>query len=189
MRLSQLCCGRRQAAAMKSWSLLPHSIVFVSIRGLKSRSQAISRILFPRFIQAGTTIIHLVVESLPRSGSLPESVGRTVLIPLRESLFYLTLLRAGFAVPFPLPETRCALTAPFHPYRVPFKHRTRRYIFCGAFRRVTPPSRYEAHRPVEFGLSSIVKYDRDCLPDSGVKILGWFPKKIKYSTRDKTRFL
>jgi len=30
---------------------------------------------------------------------------------------YSVLLPVGFAVPFPLPETRCALTAPFHPYR------------------------------------------------------------------------
>src|SRR3954452_13757597 len=28
---------------------------------------------------------------------------------------YSVLLPVGFAVPFPLPETRCALTAPFHP--------------------------------------------------------------------------
>src|SRR5688572_14666241 len=29
---------------------------------------------------------------------------------------YLVLLRAGFCLPFVLPRTRCALTAPFHPY-------------------------------------------------------------------------
>jgi hypothetical protein len=29
---------------------------------------------------------------------------------------YSVLLPVGFAVPSPLPETRCALTAPFHPY-------------------------------------------------------------------------
>src|SRR3954466_15934598 len=28
---------------------------------------------------------------------------------------YSVLLPVGFAVPLPLPETRCALTAPFHP--------------------------------------------------------------------------
>jgi len=27
------------------------------------------------------------------------------------------LLPVGFAVPLPLPEARCALTAPFHPCR------------------------------------------------------------------------
>ncbi|SVB07922.1 uncharacterized protein METZ01_LOCUS160776 [marine metagenome] len=30
---------------------------------------------------------------------------------------YLVLLRVGFTLPFVLPPTRCALTAPFHPYR------------------------------------------------------------------------
>jgi len=30
---------------------------------------------------------------------------------------YLVLLQAGFALPPLLPETRCALTAPFHPCR------------------------------------------------------------------------
>jgi hypothetical protein len=32
---------------------------------------------------------------------------------------YLVLLQAGFTLPLPLPEARCALTAPFHPYRSP----------------------------------------------------------------------
>ena len=35
----------------------------------------------------------------------------------RRLLPYLALLQAGFAVPSPLPSTRCALTAPFHPCR------------------------------------------------------------------------
>src|SRR6266851_573392 len=30
---------------------------------------------------------------------------------------YSVLLPVGFAVPLPSPEARCALTAPFHPYR------------------------------------------------------------------------
>jgi len=32
---------------------------------------------------------------------------------------YLVLLPVGFAVPSLLPKTRCALTAPFHPYPPP----------------------------------------------------------------------
>src|ERR1700726_370778 len=32
---------------------------------------------------------------------------------------YLALLQVGFAVPSLLPSPRCALTAPFHPYRAP----------------------------------------------------------------------
>jgi len=30
---------------------------------------------------------------------------------------YLVLLQVGFAMPTLLPESRCALTAPFHPYQ------------------------------------------------------------------------
>ena len=36
---------------------------------------------------------------------------------LRRLLPYLALLPVGFALPSPLPSTRCALTAPFHPCR------------------------------------------------------------------------
>ena len=42
---------------------------------------------------------------------------------------YSVLLPVGFAVPSPLPELRCALAAPFRPYRI----ETRRFVFCGTF--------------------------------------------------------
>ncbi len=32
---------------------------------------------------------------------------------------YLILLRMGFTLPLLLPEVRCALTTPFHPYQNP----------------------------------------------------------------------
>lgn len=81
--------------------------------------------------------------------------------PTRESggaghsiLPYLVLLRVGFALPFRLPGTRCALTAPFHPY--PRRRRRRRYVFCGTFREArferAPPavSRHAALRRPDF---------------------------------------
>ncbi|SMG65806.1 conserved hypothetical protein, membrane [methanotrophic bacterial endosymbiont of Bathymodiolus sp.] len=34
-------------------------------------------------------------------------------------LLYLILLQVGFTMPLLLPVTRCALTAPFHPYPAP----------------------------------------------------------------------
>ena len=65
---------------------------------------------------------------------------------------YLVLLQAGFALPLLLPAVRCALTAPFHPYLL---YKTdRRYVFCGTFRRFTPPRYYLAPCPAEPGLSS-----------------------------------
>ena len=53
----------------------------------------------------------------------------------------LGLLRVGFTVPLPLLVARCALTAPFHPYR----DRSRwRFAFCGTFPELTLAGRYPA---------------------------------------------
>src|SRR5262249_48648328 len=53
----------------------------------------------------------------------------------------------------------------------------RRYVFCGTFRRVTPPSRYEAHCPEEFGLSSI--------PRRGPRLPGQLRLGAHYTTRNQ----
>jgi len=68
---------------------------------------------------------------------------------------YLVLLQVGFTMPSLLPMTRCALTAPFHPYRL-----SRRSAFCCTFRRLTPPRYYLAPCLEEPGLSSPVKQQR-----------------------------
>ena len=56
---------------------------------------------------------------------------------------YLVLLPVGLAVPSPLPETRCALTAPFH-----LDPRGTRpdgqFVFCGAIPGVASAGRYPA---------------------------------------------
>src|SRR6184192_1057144 len=61
---------------------------------------------------------------------------------------YLVLLPVGFTLPPPLPAARCALTAPFHPYRPPDPRmgpdQARRYVFCGTFPGVAPAGRYPA---------------------------------------------
>jgi len=61
---------------------------------------------------------------------------------------YLVLLLAGLAVPPSSPRPRCALTAPFHPYRAhsaPKRHASVwRYAFCGAFPGVAPAGRCPA---------------------------------------------
>ena len=48
-----------------------------------------------------------------RLGNLPADPFRCRIGSTRRP--YLVLLPVGFTVPFPLPGTRCALTAPFHP--------------------------------------------------------------------------
>jgi len=72
---------------------------------------------------------------------------------------YLVLLPVGFAMPFVSPRTRCALTAPFHPYPKPrmYMRGFKAVSFCCTFRRITPPGRYPAPCPVQFGLSSPAK--------------------------------
>ena len=97
------------------------------------------------------TIIHLGCMSPYTSSDLPESQCGPRWLSQLDS--YLVLLQVGFSLPFLLPIVRCALTAPFHPY-LPTILVNRRYIFCGTFRRLTPPRRYLALCPVEPGLSS-----------------------------------
>ena len=72
---------------------------------------------------------------------------------------YSVLLPVGFAVPFPLPETRCALTAPFHPCRHPCG--IGRFTFCGTFPEIhracallLPPDVIRHRMSMEPGLSS-----------------------------------
>src|SRR5215468_12507689 len=60
---------------------------------------------------------------------------------------YSVLLPVGFAVPPALPQARCALTAPFHPYRflrASGERWERRSVLCGTVPRVTPAGRYPA---------------------------------------------
>ena len=57
---------------------------------------------------------------------------------------YSVLLPVGFAVPSLLPRTRCALTAPFHPYRSVRLRTERRFAFCCTVPGVTPAGHYPA---------------------------------------------
>ncbi len=71
---------------------------------------------------------------------------------------YSVLLPVGFTLPFPLPGPRCALTAPFHPYRI-FR---RGGLLSVALSLGSPPPAINRHRrSVEPGLSSrAVKHPR-----------------------------
>ena len=78
--------------------------------GLEGGSRPISRVL-------SWATIHLGRASPRASSGLPGSFASSGCGPRACVLPYLALLRMGFAVPSMLPPTRCALTAPFHPYR------------------------------------------------------------------------
>ena len=77
----------------------------------------VSRILSAR-LAAGRTVIPLGRASLRGSSDLPGGETRRVSARTPKAPLppYLVLLRVGFALPAPLLERRCALTAPFHPY-------------------------------------------------------------------------
>src|SRR5450755_4179959 len=65
---------------------------------------------------------------------------------------YLVLLPVGLALPLPLPETRCALTAPFQPCRT---FRVLGGVISVALSLGLPPPAVNRHRfSVEPGLSS-----------------------------------
>jgi len=68
-------------------------------------------------------------------------------------------------MPALLPSRRWALTPPFHPYLIRLvlpRSGHRRFVLCCTVRRVTPPWCYQAHYPVEPGLSSALS-DSDAL--------------------------
>src|SRR6267142_5444178 len=68
---------------------------------------------------------------------------------------YLVLLPVGFSLPPPLPAARCALTAPFHPYRPPGVPRQVGGVLSVALSLGSPPPGVTRHRAsVEPGLSS-----------------------------------
>jgi hypothetical protein len=72
---------------------------------------------------------------------------------------YSVLLPVGFAKPPPLPSARCALTAPFHPYR---SSSPRRYVFCGTVPGFAPAGCYPA--PLVRGARTFLSGNLSVLP-------------------------
>jgi len=106
----------------------------------ESGSQPISRVL-------SWTIISLRYTSPCTSSNLPGNSAGHTNVPL-----------FGLAPDGVYPATTVASSA-VRSYRtispLPSLKQRWRYIFCGTCRRLTPPRRYLASRPVEPGLSSI----------------------------------
>ena len=63
---------------------------------------------------SGTMFAH-GLEQPTRTASLTSPCGVIAFANLPRCRPYSVLLPVWFAMPFPLPDTRCALTAPFHP--------------------------------------------------------------------------
>ena len=116
----------------------------------KKRSRPISRVLSWTTIPLGHT-------SPCGSSDQPGDDAGHVMVPL------FGLAPGGVCRAGPLPDSRCALTAPFHPCLIqrrptclaaPGADGHRRSALCCTFRRLAPPRRYLAPCPVEPGLSS-----------------------------------
>jgi hypothetical protein len=97
---------------------------------------------------------------------------------------YSVLLPVGFTVPFPSPETRCALTAPFHPYR-PAAYLCARSARAGGLFSVAlslglPPPDLIRHRmSMEPGLSSPAAFRRaPGRPSGRLMITSWAPLTV-----------
>jgi len=118
-------------------------------------SRPVSRVLSWTAIHLGCTS-PCISSDLPGNPCGPHGADPVRLFP------YLVLLRVGFTLPPMLPPARCALTAPFHPYR-PAGSGFRRSVFCGTFRGLAPPRRYLAPCPAEPGLSSPATKPRERL--------------------------
>jgi hypothetical protein len=88
--------------------------------------------VWPAADAANVTAIRLGRRLPGASSNLPERLVRTdpgTRFPSPPHRSYSVLLPVGFTVPFPLPETRCALAAPFHPCRRLYATRPRRFAF------------------------------------------------------------
>jgi len=115
-----------------------------------------------RILSAGKssrTIIPLGPASLRGSSDLPEGLAhRASTRPGKPELpSYLVLLRVGFALPVALLRRRCALTAPFHPYRALPPGGIFSVALSVDRAWTQPPGRYPAHCSAEFGLSSALR--------------------------------
>ncbi len=88
---------------------------------------------------------------------------------------YLALLLVGLAVPLALPKARCALTAPFHPYRD-----DRGGLFSVALSLGSPPPGVTRHQvSMEPGLSSKAYASAVIQPSGSVPINGYSDLSVK----------
>jgi len=112
------------------------------LRGQHSRRKVISRVLsaLPLLASDGWTFIWEHCCQCPRAVSL-EIHAREQRVKINFKDFPMTFHQVGFTVPHLSPNARCALTAPFHPFRQVFpipqetKHSQkvsakRWFIFC-----------------------------------------------------------
>ena len=93
---------------------------------------------------SGTMFAHCL-EQPTRTASLTSPCGVIAFANSPRCRPYSVLLPVWFAMPFPLPDPRCALTAPFHPCRAEApKGEGGRFVLCGTVPGVAPAGCYPA---------------------------------------------
>ena len=93
---------------------------------------------------SGTTFARCL-EQPTRTASLTSPCGVIACANIPRCRPYSVLLPVWFAMPVPLPDPRCALTAPFHPYRAEApKGEGGRSVLCGTVPGVAPAGCYPA---------------------------------------------
>jgi len=85
--------------------LIPESVVH------QEMGAAISRFLVPALRPGGSHSSRPAIAGGLKQPTRESSGSGQAILP------YLVLLRVGFSLPLRSPATRCALTAPFHPYQ------------------------------------------------------------------------
>ena len=161
--------GRQYVLAGMNWGF---TAVLSPKRGQKRHRNG----YFTNWVILGQTVykpgfVHTPKGAGDHSSGMP--VTRHLLQPTRATIrkqimrcSYLVLLPTGFTLPLPLPAVRCALTAPFHPYRL------RGGLLSVALSLESPPPDVIRRRvSVEPGLSSLAnKSDHPTIwPISGLR--------------------
>src|SRR6202040_1539838 len=116
---------------------------------------------------SGTTLARCL-EQPTRTASLTLSCGVIAFANSPLCRPYSVLLPVWFAMPVPLPEPRCALTAPFHPCRAEApKGDGGRFVLCGTFPGVAPAGCYPA--PYVDGARTFLPRDLSALAGAAVR--------------------
>jgi hypothetical protein len=135
----------------------------------KRKSRPVSRVL-------SRTVIHLGCKSPCSSSDLPRNRAGHASVPLFD------LAPGGVCHATSVTSRAVRSYRTFSP--LPVKNNWR-FIFCGTFRRLSPPRRYLAPCPVEPGLSSILSCDKTATAQPTLSTLSISHFILQLGLRDK----
>ena len=137
---------------------------------------------------SGTTFARCL-EQPTRTASLTSPCGVIACANDPRCRPYSVLLPVWFAMPVPLPDPRCALTAPFHPYlplplSFPRKRGRvgwgKRFVLCGTFPGVAPAGCYPA--PYVDGARTFLSLAEAAVRPTDAQGMGFMARCVKLLT-------